>query len=150
MKKRLRKILISHWTDKTSLQKHILNTGVILDESLSFYAHLNIIKYKLNKANGIPAKLRHYVTIDLLKTIYYSVFDLHIRYACQVWGQSKNRLLIQIGKSQNKALSLLNLKQFMESSNPIYKEMQILMLEDAVLQNNCLFVYDQLFFFFFN
>ena len=37
----------------------------------------------------------------------------------------------------------------MESSNPIYKEMQILMLEDAVLQNNCLFVYDQLFFFFF-
>ena len=134
---------------KIITKTHPKYLGIILDESLSFYAHLNIIKYKLNKANGIPAKLRHYVTIDLLKTIYYSVFDLHIRYACQVWGQSKNRLLIQIGKSQNKALSLLNLKQFMESSNPIYKEMQILMLEDAVLQNNCLFVYDQLFFFFF-
>ena len=29
-------------------------------------------------------------------------------------------------------------------SNPIYKEMQILKLEDLVLQNNCLFVYHHL------
>ena len=32
----------------------------------------------------------------------------------------------------------------MESSNPVYKEMQILKLEDELLQNNCLFVYEQL------
>ena len=32
----------------------------------------------------------------------------------------------------------------MESSNPMYKEMQILKLEDELLQNNCLFVYEQL------
>ena len=44
------------------------------------------------------AKLRPYVTSDLLKTIYYSVFDSHMRYDCQVWGQRKNRLLTQIGK----------------------------------------------------
>ena len=71
---------------------------VILDESLSFYAHLNVIKYKLNKANGILAKLRHYVTSDLLKAIYYSVFGSYMRYACRVWGQSKNRRLTQIEK----------------------------------------------------
>ena len=55
-----------------------------------------------------------------------------MRYACQVYGQSKNQLLTHIGKSQNKALRLLNFKHFMESSNPIYKKMQILKLEDAV------------------
>ena len=32
----------------------------------------------------------------------------------------------------------------MESINPIYKEMQIFKLEDVVLQNNCLSVYEQL------
>ena len=31
----------------------------------------------------------------------------------------------------------------MESSNPIYKKTQILKLENVVLQNNCVFVYDQ-------
>ena len=113
---------------------------VILDESLSFHSHLNIIKYKLNRPNRTLAKLRHYVTSELLKAIYYSVFDSHKRYACQVWSQSKNQLLTQIGKSQNKALRLLNFKHFVESSNPIYKIMQILKLEDVVLQNNCVFV----------
>ena len=32
----------------------------------------------------------------------------------------------------------------MESINPIYEEMQIFKLEDVLLQNNCLFVYEQL------
>ena len=50
---------------------HSKYLGVILDESLSFHSHLNIIKYKLNRANGILAKLRHYVTSELLKAIYY-------------------------------------------------------------------------------
>ena len=32
----------------------------------------------------------------------------------------------------------------MQSSNPTYTEMQIVKLDDVVLQNNYLFVYDQL------
>ena len=38
-----------------------------------------------------------------------------------------------IRKSQNKALRLLNFKHSMESSNPMYKEMHILKLEDVLL-----------------
>ena len=129
---------------KVKTKTHSKYLRVILDESVIFSGHLNIKKYKLNRANGVLAKLRHYVPNDLQKTVYYSVFDSHMNYACQVWGQSKNRLLTQIEKSQNKVLRLLNFKHFMESSNPIYKEMRILKLEDVVLQNNCLFVYNQL------
>ena len=72
-----------------------------------------------NKTNGILAKFQ-------IKAIYYSVFHPLMRYACQVRGQSKNRLLTQIGKSQNNALRLLNFKHFMESSNLIYKKCKFL------------------------
>ena len=41
-----------------------------------------------------------------------------MRYACQVWGQSKNQSLNQIRKSQNKALRLLNFKALHE--NQVY------------------------------
>ena len=123
---------------KVKTKTHSKYLGVILDESVIFSGHLNIKKYKLNRANGVLAKLSHHVPNDLPKTIYYSVFNSHMIYACQVWGQSKNRLLTQIEKSQNKVLRLLNFKHFMESSNPMYKEMRILKLEDVVLQNNCL------------
>ena len=51
---------------------------------------MNILKQKLNRANGILAKLRYYVTADVLKTIYYAFFDSHMKYACHIWGQVQN------------------------------------------------------------
>ena len=52
---------------------------------------MNTHKQKLNRANGITTKLRHYVSVDTLKTIYYTIFDSHMRHACQIWGQSHNK-----------------------------------------------------------
>ena len=60
--------------------------GVIIDEHLSFNEYMNTLKQKLNRANGILAKLRYYVTADVLKTIYYAFFDSHMKYACHIWG----------------------------------------------------------------
>ena len=101
-------------------------------------------KYISSTANGLLPKPRHYITTDLLKAIYFSVFNSHTRNAWQVWAQSKNVLLTQIGKSQNKALRLLNFEYFMETSNPTYRKLWILKLEDVLLQNNCPLVYDWL------
>ena len=54
---------------------------------------MNTLKQKLNTANGILAKLRYYVTADVLKTMYYIFFDSHMRYACQIWGQIQSAQL---------------------------------------------------------
>ena len=121
-----KKILIFEWVGKKN------NTKTLSD------------KYKLSTANGLLPKPRHYITTDLLKTIYFPVFNSHTRNAWQVWAQSKNVLLTQIGKSQNKALRLLNFEHFIETSNPTYRKLWILKLEDVLLQNNCPLVYDWL------
>ena len=84
--------------------------GVILDEYLSFNEYMNTLKQKLNRANGILAKLRYYVSGDTLKTIYYALFDSHMRYACQIWGQSHSKTLDMIQSAQNKALRIINFK----------------------------------------
>ena len=63
--------------------------GVLIDEHLLFKDHIKFLKQKLNRANGILAKLRHHLpSDDILKTVYYSLVDTHLRYACQVWGQT--------------------------------------------------------------
>ena len=63
--------------------------GVLIDEHLLFKDHIKFLQQKLNRANGILAKLRHHLpSDDILKTVYYSLFDTHLRYACQVWGQT--------------------------------------------------------------
>ena len=60
-----------------------------MDEHLTFKNHIDTVKLKLTTANGLLAKLRHYVNPTLLRTIYYAsffFFELHLRYGCQLWG----------------------------------------------------------------
>ena len=57
--------------------------GVLIDEHLLFKDHINFLK-QLNRANGILAKLRHRLPSDILKSVYYSLFDnihnMHVRF----------------------------------------------------------------------
>ena len=75
--------------------------GVLIDEHLLFKDHINFLKQKLNRANGILSELRHHLPSDILKTVYYSLFDTHLRYKCQVWGQSNSDILVKIQRAQN-------------------------------------------------
>ena len=68
--------------NQNKVQKYL---GVILDEHFSFNEHMNKLKQKLNRADGMLAKLRYYVPANTLKTIYHALFDSHRRYACQIW-----------------------------------------------------------------
>ena len=45
---------------------------------------------KLNRANGILAKSRHYVPPKKLQDIYHAIFSSHLTYGSQIWGQSSN------------------------------------------------------------
>ena len=67
--------------------------GVLLDEHLLFKDRMNTLQQKLKRVNGILAKLRHHLLSDILKTVYYSLFDTHLRYGCQVWEQSNSDIL---------------------------------------------------------
>ena len=101
---------------------------------------MNTLKQKRNRANGILSKLRYNISADRLKTIYYALFDSHMRYACQIWGQSHSKTFDMIQSAQNKALRIINFKQSMEPSEPLYQKLKINKLKNNIL-NNCLFVF---------
>ena len=82
--------------------------GVILDEHLNFKKQIETVKQKLARAAGVLAKLRHYVSKKVLKSIYYAIFDSNMRYGCQILGQNFNTLLRDIEKLQSKAIKIIN------------------------------------------
>ena len=111
---------------------------------MNFNNHLDNLKLKLNKANCLLSKIRHYVSHDVLKTIYHALFESHLRYGCEIWGQTSNLKLINLEKLQNKALRILNFKGPLYSSNILYKETSIIKLKEIVKMYNCRLVFDQL------
>ena len=78
--------------------------GIHLDEHLTWNFQLKQIKTKLSRSSGLLAKLRYYVITDLLRTVYFAIFDSVIRYAIQVWGLHNNQAINEIEKLQAKAI----------------------------------------------
>ena len=114
--------------------------GPILDEHLTFKYHLENLKLKLNRANCLLSKIRYFVKFPLLRTIYYALFDTHLRYGCQIWGQNQSKIVEAIKKTQNK----LNFKGSRESVDYLYKESKIVKLKNIIIKANYQLVHDQL------
>ena len=115
--------------------------GLYIDEFLSWNEHLHCLHLKLSRANGMIAKIRHYLSQETLTCIYYAIFNSHLIYGCQIWGQTK-RTTQKLFTLQETALRLMNFKKQGFNTNPLFYENKILKLHDYVTFLNSLFVYD--------
>ena len=105
---------------------------------------MELLKTKLNRANGIIVRIRHFLNKNLLRAIYLAIFDSYLRYGCQIWGQKDSQEFKNITVIQNKGLQMLNFKGQLEHSIPLYKNSKILKLMDLIKLSNTLFVFDQI------
>ena len=115
--------------------------GIYLDATLSGKVQTDLLNAKLRRANGMLSKVRHYVPTTELRSIYHAIFSSHMKYGCQVWGQS-NVSAECIEKLQNNAMRIITFKQFSDRVSPLYKQENILKFRDEVQLQNCLLLYD--------
>ena len=115
------------------------NLGIKIDENLNWKHHVTNIAIKLNRANALLFKIRNFVNVKALKTIYYAIFDSHINYANVIWAQSLNgvnRLFIL----QKKALRIFSFQPPDCNSSPLFKKHNLLKFEDKIPLENVLLV----------
>ena len=113
--------------------------GVRIDKFLHWHDQVNNIAVKLNRANALLLKIRNYVNMKTLRNIYYTIFDSHLTYSCIVWAQNNNavnRLIIL----QKKAIHIMNFKDQLFHSSPLFSENNILKFTDKITLENILFV----------
>ena len=141
-------IITKHINFKNSGQK--VNTtpsvkyfGAYVNDSFTWETHFKNLILKLNKAIGLLSKVRNYMPIFFLKAIYYSLFNLHLTFGSQIWGQIKTKLFQELVKLQNKGIQIITFLPFNSSNiNKINNDLQIIQLPDFILLQNSLFVND--------
>ena len=62
--------------------------GVKIDTNLSWQYHVNDLSIKLNRANAFLSKIRKFVSLKILRSIYFAIFDSYLPYCCLVWAQN--------------------------------------------------------------
>ena len=81
--------------------------GVKIDTNLSWQYHVNNLSIKLNRANALLFKIKKYVRLKILRSIYFATFDSHLSYFCLVWAQNCSTIQ-QIIVLQKKAIIIIN------------------------------------------
>ena len=73
-------------------------------------------------------KVRDFVNTNILKSIYYALFESHFNYACIIWGlniSTINRLCIL----KKKALRIINFKEHSAHSSPLFHCSKIIKID---------------------
>ena len=62
--------------------------GVKIDTNLSWQYHVSDLSIKLNRANVLLSKIRKFISLKILQSIYFSISDSYLSYCCFVWFQN--------------------------------------------------------------
>ena len=58
--------------------------GVKIDTNLSWQYHVSDLSIKLNRANVLLSKIRKFIGLKILQSIYFSISDSYLFYCCFV------------------------------------------------------------------
>ena len=81
--------------------------GVKIDTNLNWKYHVTDISIKLNSANAFLFKMRKYLSLKILLSIYFAIFQSYLSFCCLVWTQNCSTIQIL----QKNLLELLTFNQ---------------------------------------
>ena len=114
--------------------------GVKIDKHFTWKLHIDGISAKLNKANVILSKIRHFDDQKALKAIYHAIFEWNLYYSSLVWAlsfSSTKRLFIL----QKRTLRLMFFLRRDAHANPLFKDCNILKFHDKIALENSIFIH---------
>ena len=60
--------------------------GVKIESNLTWQHHVNDLSIKLNRVNALLFKMRKNVSLKILRSAYFTIFDSNLSYYCLVWA----------------------------------------------------------------
>ena len=83
--------------------------------------------------------MRKYVSLKILRSIYFAIFDSYLSYCCLVWAQNSSTIQ-RIVILQKKAVRIINFQPRNSHTSPLFKQNSILKFQDKICLENILFV----------
>ena len=93
---------------------------------------------KLNRANALLFKMRKHVSLRIVRSIYFAIFDSYLSHCCLVWAQNYStiqRILIL----QKKAVRI-NFQPRNSHTSPLFKHNFILKFQNKICLENMFFL----------
>ena len=97
---------------------------------------------KLARTCGMFFKVRHYFPIDVLIHLYNSLVSPFLQYGILVWGVTYETYTNPVFLLQKRVVRAMAFEHFTSPSNPIFRDLKILKLNDLFQLKLLSFVYE--------
>ena len=110
--------------------------GLIINDKMNWKTHTKHIANKISRSIGILNKMKHFLPLSVLKTMYNSLILSHFTFCITAWGFESSRLF----KLQKKAVRIITGSKYNAHTEPLFKENSLLKLDD-IFKLQCLKLY---------
>ena len=100
--------------------------GITIDEHMSWKAHAHKVACKLGATIGTMKRLKHFLPMSVMKTLYSSLVLPHLTYGIILWGRKIKRII----KLQKWAVRCIVNAKYNAHTQPIMKKLKILKVTD--------------------
>ena len=100
--------------------------GVLLDKNLTWSHHIHHVNLKISKGIGILCKLRHLVSSNMLRSLYFTFIQPHIDYGLINWGCASTTNLDSIRENVKKAVRLISFQKKESHCKPLFAKLKLL------------------------
>ena len=115
--------------------------GILIDNQLHFEDHIITLSKKLSSGCFAVRAVREELGQDLARTVYFSLFESHLRYGIPFWGTANQGLLNMLFILQKKAVRfIVNISQ-RESCRPHFQAQRILTLTSLFILETTSLIY---------
>ena len=111
--------------------------GIILDKDIHWKPHIENVACKVAKYCGVLSKLKNFLPLNILGTLYYGIIHPHLNNRLLIWGFQCNRIV----KLQKRARRTITRSKYNAHTSPWSKHMEILSVNYMLHQKALTFHY---------
>ena len=100
---------------------------------MQWNTHIEYVNKKVSKCVGILNKLKYYVPLSALVTLYNSLILPYLSYCVPVWGNCNQSKMNSLIKLQKKSVRICTGSQYLDHTAPLFKKLNILVFDDLYL-----------------
>lgn len=111
-------------------ERKIKYLEVVIYYHLNWKDHISYISKKIKRSIGAIFKVRHFVELDILKSLYYALVYPYLTYCLVVWGNTYPSSLNPLFILQKKIVRLSTFSHHQDHTNQLFINLRIVKLRD--------------------
>ena len=103
--------------------------GLTMNTFMSWSSHAKKVSNKISRVLGVMNRMKHFLPFSALRLMYQSLVNCHSQFCLLVWGYEYNRVY----NLQKKAVRIMTASKYDAYTEPLFKQLNIMTLEDSFL-----------------